>query len=68
MADPLEMFIDDLRNNIRKIVALKLDAGSIDEYTEEPYDEINQIYVIDVGFNLGDPRILRIKLDINPDP
>ena len=64
----LEAMVDFLRQAVREIVSSALQANKIDEYTEHSYDEENQLYTFDISYNQGDPRTLKIKLDVNPDP
>ena len=62
----LEKWMVILRKDLHRIIGDELKQGSIDLFTEE-YDEPKQLWTIDLSFNLGDIRTLRIKLDINPD-
>lgn len=68
--DPINVleFIQAMRKCVRELTGVTVKKGYIDEYEEIPYDEVNQIYTINLSFNQGDDRELRIKLDLNPDP
>lgn len=68
MSDRVLTFTSEVRKAVRSIVSTLMKDGFIDNYTEQPYDEPNQKYVIEVSFNEGDDRVLEITLDIEPDP
>jgi len=61
-------FIQCLRKCVRELTGVCVKEGRIDEYTEQLYDEEKQTYTIDISFNAGDDRELKIKIDLNPDP
>lgn len=56
----------DLRKGIHELIGNEVEEGKIDEYSEL-FDEPTQVWTIELSFNMGDPRTLKIKLDINPD-
>jgi len=68
--DPINVleYIQALRKCIRELSGVCLKEGRIDSYEEEEYDEENQLYTIQISFNQGDDRELKIKIDLNPDP
>ena len=66
--DTLEAMVNFLRQAVREIVASAVQAYKIDEYEEVPFDEETQKYIFNISYNQGDLRILKVVLDINPDP
>lgn len=61
-------YVQALRKCVRELTGVCVKNGRIDEYEEVLYNEETQTHIINISFNEGDDRTLKIKFDINPDP
>ena len=66
MADLVLEMVRSIQNAANHFIGQALKDNKIDSYSMI-YDEETQCWTIEVSFNEGDAREIKIKLDVNPD-
>jgi len=66
MADAVLEMVRSIQNAANHFIGQALKENKIDSYSME-YNEETQCWTIEVSFNEGDAREIKIKLDVNPD-
>lgn len=61
-------FVKEFQEELRRFIHTQMGKYiySLDEF-EETYNEENQEWTIELGFNEGDVRTMKITIDIDPD-
>ena len=66
MADLVLEMVRSIQNAANHFIGQALKENKIDEYSMV-FDEETNCWTIEVSFNEGDEREIKIKIDVNPD-